>query len=195
MLRNYKAFRKLTSPKFTLDEKLFFLLFEGLVGARGGALGTEQIQAHLNSLNERGSFLHGAPEIVTEFRAGFFDGFEGAGENAVGVQELAAETVGGVGHDAIDFLRLAAGEINDVGGVGNHGGDFRLRIFEQNLSARDDGADARVHVGDETVDVVGGAAQLEKQSGEDHHLDDQRDRRNDAEECNPELHTRPGRPP
>ena len=86
--------------------------------------------------------MHRLPDTALELRAGFLDGFERAGEDAVGGDDLAAETVGGFADDAVEFLRLAAREVDDVSGVGDHFGDFWLGVVEKKLDAREDRADA-----------------------------------------------------
>ena len=75
--------------------------------------------------------MHRLPDAALELSAGFFDGFERAGDDAIDGDKLAAEPVGGFANNAIEFLCLAAREIDDVSGVGNHFGNFRLSVVEQ----------------------------------------------------------------
>ena len=151
------------------SDKEFFAVFD--VGVFGGAAASaaaraQEIESHLDAADDGRRFLHRRPDAALELSAGFLDGFERAGEDAIGGEKLAAEAVRGFADDAIELLRLAAREIDNVSGIGNHLGDFRLRIVEQYLNARENRADARVQVVGELVDALDRFAHLEKHGGE-----------------------------
>jgi hypothetical protein len=151
-----------------LDEEFFAVFDVGVFcsAAAGAAARTQEIQTNFDAADDGGGFLHGGPDAALELSAGVFDCFECTGQDAIGCYELAAETVGGFADDAIEFLCLAAREVDDVSGVGNHFGDFGLGVVEQDLNAGQNRADARLQVGGQTLDALGGLAHLNKHHGE-----------------------------
>jgi|SRR5579872_473429 len=150
-------------------DKEFFAVFDvdGIGGAAAGAAaGTQEIQTNFYAADDRGRFLHRRPDTALELSACVFDCFEGAGQDAVGGYELTAEAVGSFADDTIELLRLASGEVDDVGGVGNHFGDFGLRVVEEDLDATENRADTRLQIGGQALDLIGGFAHLDKHHGE-----------------------------
>ena len=150
------------------DEEFFAVFDVGVFcgAAATAAAGAQEVESDLDAADDGGGFLHRRPDTALELSAGVFDRFKGTGEDAIRRYELAAEAVGGFADDAVELLRLAAREVDDVSGVGNHFGDFGLGVVEQDLNAGQDRADARLQVGGETLDALGGLAHLEKHHGE-----------------------------
>src|SRR5260370_32879535 len=78
--------------------------------------------------------------------------------------------------------------------VVHHAGDFRLRVLQENLHARQNRAHSGVQIAHQTIHIFRRAPQLKEQQRQDHHLDDQSDRRDDAEKFEPQLHSCPTLP-
>src|SRR6266478_3457546 len=83
----YLEFRR--GARQNLDKHSFVLLFgglfRGLVSAPGGA---EEFKAGLNSANDCGSLHNWSPHRLAQARSRFFDGFHGACQNLIDMNEL-----------------------------------------------------------------------------------------------------------
>jgi len=108
--------------------------------------------------------LHRPPNAALELRAGILQGFQSGRQDAVKMIELAPQAVRGIGEHAVQFLRLAARQINDVRRIRHHVGNFRLRIIQKNLRTRQDRSDARVQIGDQPVDFFLFVSRISKKS-------------------------------
>src|SRR5208283_2423908 len=105
--------------------------------------------------------------------------------------QLTAQTVRSFPDDAIEPLGLATREIDDVRSVVNEGGDLRLRVFQKDLRARENGSHARVQIVHHAIDGFRGALQLHEQTDQDAHLNDQRNCSDNAKDFDRQLHTHP----
>ncbi len=76
------ARQKLDKHSFVL---LFAGLFYGLASVPGGA---EEFKAGLNAPNDSGSLYNGSPDSIAQARSRFFDGFHGASQNLIDMDEL-----------------------------------------------------------------------------------------------------------
>src|SRR5208283_1156274 len=175
----------------TFSDEEFVFLFLGFVHGFRIAPRAQNIQANLDALHQRRHFMHRAPESAPHLSAGIFDGFERTRQNAIHADQLTAQTVRSFPDDAIEPLGLATREIDDVRSVVNEGGDLRLRVFQKDLRARENGAHARVQIVHHAIDGFRGALQLDEQANKNAHLYNERNRRDNTEEFHPELHTHP----
>jgi hypothetical protein len=147
----------------SLDEEFFFVLERIVAGAWVWApAGAQEIEAYFQAGDYGGNFLHGLPDGAAELGACVFDRFEGAGDQAIDGDQLPAQAVGRFGEDAIHFLRLRSGEVDDVGGIGDQFGNFRLSIVKDELNAGENRRYARLHVGGERFQARHGALHLKK---------------------------------
>ncbi len=154
---------------------MLFERFPALSGGFVAGAGTKNVQSNFNTLHECGGFLNGRHETAANGEACVFDSFESAGKDAIGVDELAADAVGSIGDDAIHFVGLAAGEIDDLGSVFDEGGKFGLGVVQKKLGAGHDGTHAGVQIGDHAIDGLGGLLHFEEKTDQDRDLNDQGD--------------------
>src|SRR5438094_7588729 len=110
------------------------------------------------------------------------------------MHKLAAHAIRRLGEHAVHFLRLSTRQVHHVRSVIHHAGDYWLSIVEKNLHARQNRPHPRLHFRHQPIYVFGGAAHLEQQHRQDHHLHDQSKRCHYAEDFEPHLHTCPACP-
>jgi hypothetical protein len=185
---------ELAISKNRSNEELVFLFDWGFARRITAAAGTEKIQSNLDSLHEGRCLLHGAEKAAPELRTGVFDRLERAGQNTVRVNELPAQAVGGVGKNAVHFLRLIAGDIDEVGRVRHHIRDTRLRVLKQDLQPGKNRPHPDLQIAQDAVRLFQPAAELQIKSRKNRRLQNDGDGRGGNEDGKPGLHTHPTPP-
>src|SRR5215472_19215473 len=144
----WESLQKLRVDYSGLNEKFFFLRFAGLIVAptiRAAPPRTQKIEPHLDSLQQRRSFLDRPPETVLELRARLFNGLQDTRQDVVGVQQLTAQPVRSFRKNPVYLLRLSSRQVHHVRGVIHHAGDFWLSVVQKNLHAGKNRTHARLH--------------------------------------------------